>query len=529
VENASEHDHCPRIFGELVSPLRRSIYLINPAEKAPGYHSVEVLAHWRLARAVNAADLTMPTVAALVPPDWHVSICDERVQAVDFNTTAAVVGLTGKVSQRGRMIELAQEFKRRGKLVVMGGPYGSLNPDDLQPHTDILVTGELEEIAGKLFSDIAGGCWQPHYEGTRPDLTISPVPRWDLYPHNVALAAQVQTSRGCPFECEFCDVIQYLGRRQRWKAPEQVIRELDVLYGYGYRNIFFADDNFTVMRRRARELVESVSAWNASRTAGRVNFSTQLSIDIARDPELMAQCVEAGVRMVFIGVETPNRESLAETMKRQNLRIDLSAEIHKVVHAGMMVLCGMVVGFDHDGPDIFERQAAFIESIPVPVIQMSVLVAPPATPLYARLKEEGRLVGAAWVGAADFLASNIVPKLMTDAQRSIGVRWLMNRIYTPQAFGRRVRKFVEASIVRHAAPRVSMLTGLEGEIARRVAQLGPAERTLVEQIVASGWQRPDLHTHMSYILLFYGQVRHLMEINGLWDPSLLEREVAIAG
>ena len=315
--------------------VQQSLYLINPAEKAPGYHSVDVLAHWGLARAVNPADLIMPTVAALVPPGWQIGICDERVQPIDFNTPAAAVGITGKVSQRGRMIELAAEFRRRGKLVVMGGPYASLNPNDLQAHTDILVTGELEEIANTLFSDIAGDCWQPRYQGTRPDLSASPIPRWDLYPHNLALAAQVQTSRGCPFECEFCDIIQYLGRKQRWKDPDQVVRELDVLYGYGHRNIFFADDNFTVMRRRARDLLDRVGVWNRDRTSGRVNLSTQVSIDIARDPELMAQCVDAGPRMVFIGVEAPNADSLAETRKRQNLRIDLTAEVTKVVGAGI--------------------------------------------------------------------------------------------------------------------------------------------------------------------------------------------------
>jgi len=197
--------------------LQRSIYLINPAEAAPGYHSLEVLEAWGISRMVNTADLTIPTVAALVPSDWDVTICDERAQPVDFKTPAAVIGLTGKVSQRKRMMELAAEFRRRGKLVVMGGPHASLSPDDLHRHADILVTGELEEIAGKLFSDIASDQWQPHYEGGRPGLGTSPVPRWDLYPRSLAITGQVQTSRGCPFECEFCDVIQYLGRKQRHK------------------------------------------------------------------------------------------------------------------------------------------------------------------------------------------------------------------------------------------------------------------------------------------------------------------------
>ncbi len=426
------------------------------------------------------------------------------------------------------MIELAREFRRRGKLVVIGGPYASLNPTDMQPHADILVTGELEEISDRLFNDIANDRWQGQYEGTRPDLSKSPIPRWDLYPPHFALAGQVQTSRGCPFECEFCDVIQYLGRKQRWKEPDQVIRELDVLYAQGYRNIFFADDNLTVMRRRARELLERIRAWNLERAGSPVNFSTQVSIDIARDPELLALGVEAGLRMVFIGIESPNAESLAETKKRQNLRIDLSAQVRKVVESGLMVLAGMIVGFDNDGPDIFERQDAFIASLPVPVIQLGVLVAPPATPLYARMKSEGRLVAEDWVGAADFLASNIRPKLMTETQRSAGIKWLLNRIYAPSAYGRRVRKFVETNVVRRPARRKSLMSGIEGQLALRLARQGPAERALVELLETLLLQRPDLHTQFSYVLLFYCQVRFLLEQHDLWDPELGQRELALA-
>ncbi len=254
--------------------MTRSIYLISPKEAYPGYHSLEVLNTWRILNAVNFADLSITTLAALVPRDWQVTICDERITPVDFNTTADVIGITGKVSQRNRMIELARKFRARGKLVVFGGPYVSLNPDDLRPHADILVRGEAEEIAPRLFADLAAGKWDKDYEGTKPDLSLSPVPRWDLYPRRAAITGQVQTSRGCPFDCEFCDVIQYLGRKQRWKEPDQVTRELDVLYRYGYRHIFFADDNFTVMRRRTHALLDRLTRWNAQQPPGSVRFST---------------------------------------------------------------------------------------------------------------------------------------------------------------------------------------------------------------------------------------------------------------
>jgi radical SAM superfamily enzyme YgiQ (UPF0313 family) len=466
--------------------MQPSLYLINPAEKTPGYHSMEVLQAWRIARAVNLADLSTTTIAALAPRDWRVTICDERIAGVDFNTNADVVGITGKVSQRDRMVELAGEFRRRGKLVVIGGPYATLNPEDLRPHTDVLVRGEIEEIAGRLFADLAAGRWEKDYEGTKPDLSLSPVPRWDLYPRKVALSGQVQTSRGCPFECEFCDVIQYLGRKQRWKEPEQVVRELDVLYGLGFRDVFFADDNFTVMRRRTHALLERVAQWNRARPAGRVRFSTQASIDLARDEGLLRGCAEAGLTMIFVGIETPNQESLAETHKRQNMRVDLAGEVRKIVQAGVMVLCGMIVGFDHDDSGIFERQAEFIDTLAVPIVTLGLLVAPAATPLYARMQKEGRIVAHGRFGAGGLLETNIRPKLMSEAELKAGAAWLTNRIYSPDAFARRVRLFVEASPTKSGFPNAPF-AGAEMALAQRLAQYGPAEQNLLR--LMQQWHR----------------------------------------
>jgi len=497
----------------------RSIYLINPAEQAPGYYSLEVLAHWRIANAVNLADLSTTTIAALVPRDWQVTICDERVQRVDFNTTADVVGLTGKVSQRDRMLELAAEFRRRGKLVVIGGPYATLNPDDVRPHADILVRGELEEIADRLFGDIAAGRFEREYEGTRPDLSTSPVPRWELYPRRAALAGQIQTSRGCPFECEFCDVIQYLGRKQRWKDPDQVVRELDVLYGLGFRDVFLADDNFTVMRRRTHALLERMAGWNATRPAGKVRFSTQASVDLARDSGLLRACADAGLTQIFVGIETPNQESLAETQKRQNLRINLADEVTKIVQAGIMVSCGIVVGFDHDDTSIFERQAAFIATLPVPAIVFSVLTAPAATPLYARMQKEDRLVSHGRVGAGAFLRPNFRPKLMSAAELEAGSAWLVNQIYAPDAYARRLRAFVDACPVRPGIGGQPRFGPLETAIAARLAQYGTGELRLVRLIEELFAKRADLRTQLSYQLAFYAQVRFMIAHHGLWNPG----------
>ena len=226
--------------------MSTSLYLINPACDVPTYHSGDVFAASGMAAATSVADLATTTVAAMAPEDVHVAICDEDIEPADLSTSADIVGLTGKVTQLGRMIALAAKYRARGKTVLIGGSYASLDPEALRPHCDILVRGELEDIAGGLFNDLKERRVEGGLRGGRPALTSSPIPRWDLYRNDRALLGCVQTSRGCPYQCEFCDVIEYLGRKQRFKGVGQVLAELDVLKASGYRRILISDDNFTV-------------------------------------------------------------------------------------------------------------------------------------------------------------------------------------------------------------------------------------------------------------------------------------------
>jgi radical SAM superfamily enzyme YgiQ (UPF0313 family) len=299
--------------------------------------------------------------------------------------------------------------------------------------------------------------------------------------------------------------------------------------------VFFADDNFTVMRRRARELLQRLIDWNNHRPAGRMLFSTQLSIDVARDSELLRLCAAANLGWVFVGIETPNEESLTETMKRQNLRVDLLEEIGKIVRAGIMVTCGMIVGFDHDGPDIFQRQADFINSSPVPLVALGMLVASPATPLHARMKRDGRLLSNDRLGAGSFpgsfLETNIQPLKMTLAELNAGTRWLLNRIYNPEAFGQRVRRFIELCGIRVGAADVvgphdrilsAALHWLNQSTMDRLSQRGPAERRLVQLLTRLAMQRPDLLPQVRYIVTFYAQVRFALDYYNVWDPTVAE-------
>ena len=258
--------------------MRPSVYLINPSADFPTYFTAEVYTHWGFRPATWMADLALPTLAGMVPSDFDVRLCDENISPIDFDTPAYFVGITGKVNQWSRMMAIAQAFRQRGKIVLIGGPYASLSPETIRPHCDILVRGETENILERVFSDLRRGCWEAEYVGSRPDLADCPLPRWDLYPNDRAAMGTVQTSRGCPFECEFCDVIQYLGRKQRHKPVNQVLRELDEVYRYGYRDLFLADDNFTVHRAHAKELLAALRDWNLRQDRGHIGIPHRMRI-----------------------------------------------------------------------------------------------------------------------------------------------------------------------------------------------------------------------------------------------------------
>jgi radical SAM superfamily enzyme YgiQ (UPF0313 family) len=503
-----------------------SMYLVNPASDFVTYFSAEVLAGSGLPGAI-LGDLPTTTLAALAPPDFDITICDEHIAPVDYDHPADWIGITGKVNQRQRMTAIADEFRRRGKRVVMGGPYASLSPEALRPHCDVLVRGEVEEISAELFGDLRAGTPREEYLGGRPDLAHSPVPRWDLYANERALHGAVQTSRGCPFECEFCDVIQYVGRKQRHKPVALVLAELDALYAHSYPAIFLADDNFTVYRRRAKELLEGIARW---RRDHRVNFITQVSIDAARDEELLHMCVDAGLTEVFIGIETPNEESLREAKKRQNLQGNLADQVRKFVEHGLAVMGGMVVGFDSDGPDIFERQYEFAMSIPVPIFSVGALVAPEATPLYDRIARVGRLVRGGSETQAVPWRSNIQPLNMSPDEMRIGMQRLCNALYAPAAFGERMLRFIECfgrasrnGLPPAVDPATMRPVDVQAiQLGLGVRRMGPEEGRMFHRVWAAASRRPVTVPFVSRMLFTYAQIRHMFEQGGFWNPRLAD-------
>ena len=472
------------------------------------------------------ADLALPTLAALAAPHLDVILSDEMIEPVRYDVTPDYVGITGKVSQRGRMIAIAREFRRRGVPVIIGGPYASLDPEALRPHCDILVRGEVEAIADQLFSDLAAGTWRDEYAGTAVDLAISPIPAWHGYRNDRALIGCVQTSRGCPFECEFCDVIQYLGRKQRHKPPGAVVAELDLLHRLGYRRVFLADDNLTVHRRRAKELLDELRRWNERNGADRMSFITQVSIDAVRDDELLSMCAAAGLTHVYVGLETPNKESLREAHKRQNLHGDLVEEVQRFHAHGISVTAGLIVGFDADDTSIFERQYDFAMATGIPIFSLGALVAPVATPLHARMAAEGRLFGDSPEMAALPWTTNIVPAGMSREELLSGLRWLCNKLYDPAAFGERVVKQIDLLAERpaddqrtHRRTHEPRPTSDTLKLLRSLSQLGEAEAEMWTRIRRRLAARPDLTSHVLPVVLQYLQVRYMYDHAGLWDAG----------
>lgn len=509
--------------------MTKSLYLINPNADFSGYYTAEAYAANGLTPAVLTADLAITTVAAMAPSDFHIKLCEEYVTPVEFESDADYIGITGKVTQWGRMRSIAAEFRRRGKVVIFGGPFASLSPEVVQPYCDILIRGEMEEIAPDFFSDLRSGKWKGEYVGNKPDLSFSPVPRWDLYPNDRAILGALQTSRGCPFECEFCDVIQYAGRKQRHKPPAQVLKELDELSRHRYRNVFLADDNFTVYRQRARELLEALAHWNSRTERGRFDFVTQVSIDVAKDEDMLRLCGEAGVRHFFIGIETPNQESLKETKKRQNMKINLVDQVDTIVEHGIAAMAGMIVGFDNDGADIFQRQYEFAMATPIPIFSLGALVAPAATPLHARMKAAGRLQSDGDVAAVPW-STNIVPTQMTQPELLGGLQWLCNKLYDPAAFGERIIRFMQLHGKRSGLPQQNsktrpVLRPIERDghqLVTKIKQLGPRENAMWSRINAQILKRPELASTVLKFLSQYMQIRHMYERGQFWEPLLVQ-------
>jgi radical SAM superfamily enzyme YgiQ (UPF0313 family) len=339
--------------------------------------------------------LGLITVAALCPKRWEIRLADLAFQELSDQDLlwADLVMVSAMQVQREDTRRTLERASKLGRRTMIGGPYASSESDSLLPLVDHLVVGEPDEIFAEIAADLERGSARRLYRVTeKPDVSCTPVPRFDLLELKKYTLMAVQFSRGCPFTCEFCDIITLYGRRPRTKSPAQLIGELDTLLRLGWRKeIFIVDDNFIGNHKAALELAKALEEWQRQ-NGYPFRFGTEASIDLASRPELLDAMVKANFARVFIGIESPSVASLKEAKKFQNLRRDPLDCIRFIQQHGLWVMGGFIVGFDNDEADIFDRQIEFIERAAIPWAMTGALQAPPTTPLYERMKKEGRLI-----------------------------------------------------------------------------------------------------------------------------------------
>lgn len=412
------------------------IYLINP--KFP-------VTYWGFEHSNDLSGvkyttppLALATVAALTPPEFEVEICDENIERIDFDKKCDIVGLTAYLVQGARAFEIADQFRKRGKTVVLGGPITSLNPEGCQGKVDVVFSGEAEYTWPQFLKDYQQGTYQQEYvQKEKVDMHHSPVPRMDLLNLKQYTHAAIQTTRGCPFGCEFCDIIVLFGRKVRCKSTAQIIAEMQAAIAQGVDSIFFTDDNFVGNKKYAKELLRAIIEFNKTVNVS-IQYMTQVSINLAKDDELLQLFYEAQFNKVFIGIETPRKASLKEANKGQNLQSDLVADIRKIQSYNIDVSAGMIVGFDNDDPAIFQEQFDFIMESNIAWAMTGMLQAVPKTPLYERLKQENRLQTSKEAVTNTSLEVNIIPKNMSKHELIAGYHWLLKQLYSYENYAKRV-------------------------------------------------------------------------------------------
>lgn len=395
--------------------------------------------------------LGLLTVAAMLPKEWEKRLVDVNVNKLtqaDIEWTDLVF-ISGMIAQQPSAEELITRFSEAGKKIVAGGPLFTLGHEQF-PKVDHFVLNEAEVTLSEFLRDLEHGEARRVYTTTiLPDLRETPSPLWELADMQRYASMSLQFSRGCPFDCEFCNITAMFGRRPRTKSTEQVLAELDTLVDRGWRGpVFFVDDNFIGHKRMLKEdLLPALIKWQ-ERGRG-APFFTEASINLADDEELMRLMVEAGFNQVFIGIETPEEAGLAECNKPQNRKRDLVADVKKIQRAGLEVQAGFIVGFDSDTPSIFERQIEFIQKSGIVTAMVGLLQAIPGTKLHDRLKDEGRLSGQTTGNNLDG-TTNFIPRMNQETLVE-GYKSLMAYIYSPGPYYRRIRTFLR----EYRCPKIS--------------------------------------------------------------------------
>ena len=393
-------------------------------------------------KKASAPPLGLLTVAAMLPAEWEQRLVDLNATSLNPKDLAWAdyVFVSAMIVQSKSVREVIARCKQAGVKVVAGGPLFTMEHEQF-PDVDHFVLNEAELTLPPFLADLANGNAKKLYTTTEfPDIRKTPAPLWQLVDFKNYDTVSIQFSRGCPYNCDFCNITSLLGHNPRTKTPAQIISELDGLYALGWRkSIFFVDDNFIGNKKQIKsEVLPALIEWRKGK--GGMPFNTEASINLADDAELLTLMTQAGFDTVFVGIETPNEGSSAECGKTQNKGRDLVESVKRLQRAGLQVQGGFIVGFDNDPLSIFQQQIDFIQKSGIVTAMVGLLQAPPGTRLYQRLEHEGRLVNEMSGDNTDG-STNIIPKMGLE-QLQEGYRKLLAQIYAPSLYYARVKTFL---------------------------------------------------------------------------------------
>jgi len=466
-----------------------------------------------LGKKASTAPLGLLTIAAMLPKDWDLRLVDMNVEplANDEISWADCVFISAMVAQRDSVKEVVARCRAAGVKTVAGGPL-FLAERDAFPEIDHFVLNEGELTLPPFLADLEAGHPQRVYETSEfADMTQSPAPLWHLAKIQRYASMCLQYSRGCPFGCDFCSVTAMLGHRFRTKTAAQVTAELDTLYSLGWRGgVFFVDDNFIGNKKRLKEeVLPALIEWRKGKKG--MSFNTEASVNLADDPELMEMMTRAGFDTVFVGIETPDDDSLSECHKTQNRGRDLLAAVKTMQRSGLQVQGGFIVGFDSDTPSIFRRQLEFIQKSGVVTAMVGLLNAPKGTKLYDRLEAEGRLEGV-FTGDNTNNTMNFRPRMDPEVLRE-GYRSLLQGIYSPQAYYERVRTYLREYNRRAQVQRVLswdyVLAFLRSTV--RLGVLGKERREYWKLLSWTIFRKPKLFADAVTLAIYGYHFRRICE------------------
>lgn len=456
----------------LPSPRRIRVCLINPRFQPCIWTRDEILSVLPGDKRSWIVTGSLPALAALAPQHCDVVLVDENVEDIDFEHMGDfdIVGVTGMIVQRDRMFEILDRLRDLPVTAVVGGPYVSVAESEFVDRCDVRFVGEAEETWPRFLTAFAQGeAVQRRYEqDAKTNMETVPTPRYDLLKPGRYMVASLQFSRGCPFLCEFCDIITIFGRRPRLKLPAQMVLEFEAIVRAGFSTCFLVDDNFIGNKAKAKELLRVLIDWQRANNYPLI-FSTEASINLGDDEEMLDLMRLANFRQVFVGIESPRASSLAETRKVQNVRGDsMLQKLQRIRDKGLVIQAGFIVGFDADDEAIFDEQFEFIQQSGIALVSVAILCPIPTTPLYDRLKTEGRL---------DLSDPHVSfhPKNMTREALKAGYDKLLRRLYEPDAyFDRLLNGYAGSPDFRRSRASQASLIGRKRSGIGRFAELAGA-------------------------------------------------------